>query len=196
MKCRIATIKRKTFETNIIVKLNLDGTGKYQIDTGLGFFNHMLELFAKHSLIDLNIKAKGDLYVDEHHIIEDIGICLGQAIGVALGEKRGIGRYGFWAPLDEAVAQAIVDLSGRPYLVWNAKFKREKIGDVPTELFEDFFQALANNLKANIHINLPYGRNEHHMIEAIFKAFARSLRMALTLDKRQKKIIPTTKGKL
>ncbi len=196
MKPRIATIRRKTTETNIAVKINLAGTGKYQIDTGIGFFNHLLEQLAKHALIDLDITAKGDLLVDEHHTVEDVGICLGQAITKALGNKLGIGRYGFWIPLDEALAQVVIDLGGRPYLVWKVKFKREKIGDLPTELFEDFFQALANNLNANIHVNLPYGRNEHHMIEAVFKAFARSLRLAITLDKRQLKILPTTKGKL
>lgn len=196
MKNRIAKINRKTTETKIVIKVNLDGIGKYKIDTDIGFLNHLLELFSKHSLIDLTIKAKGDLVVDEHHTVEDVGMVLGQAINQALGNKRDIGRYGFWAPMDEALAQTAIDLSGRPYLVWNVKFKREKIGDLPTELFEDFFKAFADNLKASIHINLAYGRNEHHMIEAIIKALARSLRLAISLDKRQLNILPTTKGKL
>lgn len=196
MKLRTASIKRKTNETDIAIRVNLDGTGKYQIATGIGFLDHMLKLFSKHSLINLVIKAMGDLSVDEHHTVEDVGICLGQAINKAMGNKRGIGRYGFWIPMDEALAQVALDLGGRPYLVWNVKFKREKIGEMPAELFQDFFQALAVNLNANIHVNLPYGRNEHHLIEAIFKAFARSLRLATTIDKRQQNILPTTKGKL
>lgn len=185
MKKRIATIKRKTPETDIVVKVNLDGRGKYQIDTGIGFFNHMLELFSKHSLIDLSIKAKGDLNVDEHHTVEDVGICLGVAICKALGDKRGIERYGFLLPMDESLIEVAVDLGGRPYLVWNVKFRQEKIGALPTELFEDFFRAVANNLRANIHINLRYGRNEHHIAEAIFKAFAKALKSAITREKRK-----------
>lgn len=182
---RKAKIKRETKETEILIEVNLDGKGKYQIDTGIGFFNHLLELFSKHSLIDLKIKAKGDLNVDEHHTIEDVGICLGKAIRKALGKKKGIERYGFLLPMDESLVEVAIDLGGRPYLVWNVKFKREKIGDFPTELFEDFFRALANNLKENIHINLRYGRNEHHLAEAIFKGFAKALNMAISQDKRK-----------
>lgn len=176
---RKAKIKRKTTETDIFVELNLDGKGKYQIDTGIGFLDHMLELFSKHSLIDLKIKAKGDLNVDEHHTVEDVGICLGKALRKAMGDKKGIERYGFLLPMDESLAEVAIDLGNRPYLIWNVIFKRQKIGDMPTELFEDFFKALADNLQANIHITLRYGRNEHHIAESIFKAFGRALRMAI-----------------
>lgn len=194
MQTRIAIIQRKTNETDIMVKINLDGTGIYKIDTGIGFLDHMLEQLSRHSLIDLDIEISGDLKVDEHHTAEDVGICIGEAITQALGDKRGIGRYGFFVPIDEALSEVVIDLGGRPYLVWKAKFKREKIGDMPTELFEDFFKALSDNLRANIHINSKYGRNEHHMIESIFKAFARALRMAINEDKRIKYLLPTTKG--
>lgn len=193
---RKATIKRVTTETNITVTLNLDGTGKHEIDTGVGFLNHMLELFSKHSLIDLTIKAQGDLHIDEHHTVEDIGICLGQALLSALGDKRGIERYGFLLPMDEALAEVALDLGGRSCLVWNVQFEREKIGDLPTELFEDLFKAIADNLRANIHVNLRYGRNEHHKAESIFKAFARALRFAVSRDKRAKDLLPSTKGLL
>jgi len=196
MTSRIATIKRKTTETDISVAVNLDGTGTYSIDTGVGFLNHMLELFSKHSLIDLTIRAQGDVQVDEHHLIEDVGICLGQVLRKAIQDKKGIERYGFLLPMDEALAEVAVDLGGRSYLVWNATFKREKIGDMPTELFEDFFQAVADNLQANIHINVKYGRNEHHIAECIFKAFARALRFAVSRNERSKNLLPSTKGKL
>lgn len=193
---RTASLHRKTTETDITIKLNLDGTGHYQIDTGIGFFNHMLELFSKHSLIDLTIRVKGDLHVDEHHTVEDTGIALGQALKQALGDKRGIERYGFLLPMEETLAEVALDLGGRSYLVWNVPFKREKIGDMPTELFEDFFKALADNLLANLHINLKYGRNEHHMIEGVFKAFARTMRFAISQDPRARDLLPSTKGVL
>ena len=193
---RKATIRRKTRETEIEVSLNLDGTGVSSIDTGVGFLDHMLELFSKHSLIDLRIKVRGDLQVDEHHSVEDTGIVLGEALRKALGSKKGIERYGFLLPMDESLAEVAIDLSGRSYLVWNVLFKREKIGDMPTELFEDFFKALADNLGANIHINLRYGRNEHHKAEAIFKAFGRAVKAAISKDSRMKNSLPTTKGKL
>lgn len=196
MKKRKNIRKRKTTETSITVKINLDGTGKYKIDTGVGFFDHMLELFSRHSLIDLEIKVKGDLYVDEHHTVEDVGIVLGEAIRTALGDKRGIERYGFLLPMDETLAEVALDLSGRSYLVWNVEFKREKIGDMPTELFEEFFKALSDNLLANLHVNLRYGKNDHHKAEAIFKAFARALRFAVSRDKRAASLLPSTKGKL
>ena len=196
MRTRTATIKRKTKETDITITVNLDGTGKYQVDTGIGFLNHMLELFSKHSLIDLMLSVKGDLNVDEHHTIEDVGICLGEALRKAIGNKKGIERYGFLLPMDEALAEVAIDLSGRPYLVWNVNFKREKISDMPTELFEDFFKSIADSLQANIHINVKYGRNEHHIAESIFKAFARALRFAVSRDKRAKDLLPSTKGKL
>ena len=196
MNTRTSTISRKTTETDITITINLDGTGKYQVDTGIGFLNHMLELFSKHSLIDLTVKAAGDLKVDEHHTVEDIGICFGEALRKALGDKKGIERYGFLLPMDEALAEVAIDLSGRSCLVWNVSFKREKIGDMPTELFEDFFKAVADNLRTNIHINVKYGRNEHHIAESIFKAFARALKFAVSRDRRAKDLLPSTKGKL
>ncbi len=196
MNNRIATVKRKTTETDITLTLNLDGTGEYRVESGIGFLNHMLELFSKHSLIDLTLTVSGDLEVDEHHTVEDTGICLGLAIRKALGDKRGIERYGFLLPMDEALAEVAIDLGGRSYLVWNVNFMRENIGDMPTELFEDFFKAVADNLQANIHINLRYGRNEHHKAEAVFKAFARALRLAVARDERRPDFLPTTKGQL
>ena len=196
MKARTASVKRTTTETDITVTVGLDGTGTYRVETGIGFLNHMLELFSKHSLIDLEVSAKGDLQVDEHHTVEDVGICLGQALLKALGDKRGMQRYGFLLPMDEALAEVALDLGGRPVLVWNAEFKREMVGDMPTELFQDFFKAVADNLQANIHINLRYGRNEHHKSEAIFKAFARALRFAVSQDERAADLMPSTKGPL
>jgi imidazoleglycerol phosphate dehydratase HisB len=196
MRTRTATINRETTETDISVTVNLDGIGKYQVETGIGFLNHMLELFSKHSLIDLTVKAKGDLKIDEHHTVEDIGICLGEALRKAVGDKKGIERYGFLLPMDEALAEVAIDLGRRSCLVWNVTFKREKIGDMPTELFEDFFKAIADNLQANIHINVKYGRNEHHIAESVFKSFARALRFAVSRDKRAKDLLPSTKGKL
>lgn len=196
MTKRTAIVRRKTKETNVFVRVNLDGIGKYEVDTGIGFLNHMLELLSKHSLIDLSIRTKGDLNVDDHHTVEDVGICLGDAIRKALGSKRGIERYGFLSPMDEALAEVSIDLSGRPYLVWNITFRREKIGDMSTELFEDFFRAIANNLQAAIHVNLKYGRNEHHMIESIFKAFAKALKFAVKRDEGLRELLPSTKGRL
>jgi len=196
MKARTSRISRKTKETDVKVSVNLEGKGKYKVETGIGFLNHMLELFSKHSLIDITVKAKGDLEIDEHHTVEDVGICLGKALRKALDDKKGIERYGFLLPMDEALAEVAIDLGGRSYLVWNASFKREKIGDMPTELFEDFFKSVADNLKANIHINVKYGRNEHHIAESIFKSFARALRFAVSRDKRAKDLLPSTKGKL
>ena len=193
---RISEIERKTTETEIYLNLNLDGSGNHKIETGIGFFDHMLELFSKHALIDLTIFAKGDLHVDEHHLVEDTGIVLGEALREALGDKRGIERYGFLLPMDETLAEVALDLGGRPYLVWNVDFKREMLGKMPTELFEEFFRALADNLQANIHINLKYGKNEHHMAEGIMKAFARAMRFAIMQDERMKGLLPSTKGKL
>lgn len=187
---------RKTKETDIKIGVNINGMGKYEINTGIGFFNYMLELFSKHSLIDLRVEVKGDLNVDEHHTVEDIGIVLGQALKEALGDKKGIRRYGFLLPMDESLAEVAIDLGGRPYLVFNVPFKRDQIGDMPTELFEDFFKALSDNLCANIHINLRYGRNDHHKAEAVFKAFAKALKSAVDKDLRAKDLLPSTKGKL
>lgn len=191
---RIGSVKRETSETSISVFLNLDGTGMYQINTGLNFLNHMLEQFSKHSLIDLFIKAKGDLEIDEHHTAEDTALALGEALTNALGTKKGIKRYGFLLPMDDTLAEVALDLGGRPYLVFNCDFKRERVGDLPTELIEHFLKSLSDALKANIHINVRYSRNEHHKIEAIFKAFAKAMRMACEFDTRLKNSLPSTKG--
>lgn len=193
---RTAEVERNTNETQIKVKLSLDGKGAYDIRTGVGFLDHMLCLLAKHGLFDLELGAKGDLEVDEHHTVEDIGIVLGQAFRQALGDKKGITRYGFFIlPMDEALAQVAVDLGGRSCLVWDAEFKRKTIGDFPTELAYDFFEAFASNCGANMNIRLLSGRNEHHKMEAIFKAFARAMRMACEPDERSPGI-PSTKGVL
>ncbi len=193
---RVATVERKTTETEIFLRCNLDGQGTFSIDTGIKFFDHMLEQFSKHSLVDLDINASGDLETDDHHTIEDVGLALGQALRDALGDRTGIKRYGFLLPMDDTLAEVAVDLGGRPYLVFNSDFKREKVGDLPTEMVEHFFRSLSETLKGNIHICARYSRNEHHKIEAIFKAFAKSLRMAVEADPRQKNQLPTTKGTL
>ncbi len=189
---RIALTTRTTKETNITVKINLDGTGQSSIHTGLGFFDHMLEQIAKHSLIDLQIEAKGDLHIDEHHTIEDTAITLGETFLTALGDKRGIERYGFCLPMDDCLAQVSLDFGGRPWLVWEAEFKREKIGEVPTEMFFHFFKSFSDSAKCNLNIKVE-GTNEHHKIEAIFKAFAKSIKMAV---KKEGYLLPTTKGTL
>src|SRR5436309_2137137 len=193
---RSAEISRKTKETDIRLALNLDGSGKSAARTGVGFFDHMLDLLARHSLLDLSVDAKGDLDVDAHHTVEDVGIVLGQAIEKALGEKRGICRYG-WAivPMDESLAQVAIDLSGRPAFVFKAKFPRATIGDFPVELVEEFFKSLATNAKMNLHVAVPYGTNNHHIAEAIFKATAKALRQAVTHDPRNTDV-PSTKGSL
>jgi imidazoleglycerol-phosphate dehydratase len=193
---RSAEISRQTKETRVKVALNLDGTGKSSPETGVGFLNHMLDLFARHSLIDLTVNAEGDLEVDAHHTVEDVGIVLGQVLEKALGDKRGIYRYG-WAnlPMDESLAEVALDLSGRPAFVFNVKFTSGSIGDFPTELIEEFFKALANSAKMNLHITVPYGTNNHHIAEAIFKATARALRQAVSLDPRNNDV-PSTKGSL
>ena len=190
---RAAQIERKTSETQINVALNLDGSGENEIETGIGFLDHMLELFSKHSSIDLDIVAKGDLEVDTHHTVEDVGIVIGHAIQKALGDKKGIQRYGFLLPMDESLARVAIDLSGRRELVWKADFKREKIGDMPTEMFSHFFKSLAYNSAMTLNIQVE-GSNEHHKIEAIFKAFARALKMAVKRTDSQS--IPSTKGQL
>jgi len=193
---RQAGKKRVTKETSISVRLNLDGSGESRIKTGVGFFDHMLDLLARHSLIDLDIEATGDLHIDAHHTVEDVGIVLGEALLEALGDKRGIYRYG-WAivPMDESLAQVAIDLSGRPAFVFNVEFQREAIGSFPAELIEEFFRALSNSLKMNLHIQVPYGGNNHHVAEAIFKAVAKALRQAVSPDERNKGL-PTTKGML
>lgn len=191
---RSASFERSTSETSIRVTVDLDGRGEARIDTGIGFFDHMLELLAKHSGVDLDIRAEGDLEVDEHHTVEDVGLALGEALSRALGDRRGIRRYGFLLPMDESLAQVAIDLGGRPYLVFNVELSRERVGELPTELVHDFFKALSDTLKANVHINLHYGRNDHHKIEAVFKAFARALRAAVEDDPRFGDQVPSTKG--
>jgi imidazoleglycerol-phosphate dehydratase/histidinol-phosphatase len=188
-------LERKTTETSIQVEVSLDGTGRYQIKTGVGFFDHMLAQLAKHSMIDMDIRVEGDLHVDEHHTVEDTGLALGEAIRQALGDKRGIERYGFLLPMDESLAQVAIDLGGRPYLVFKATFERERVGEFPTELVEDFFRALADGLRGNLHIKVE-GRNDHHKIEAIFKGVAKALKQAVSYDPRSASLLPSTKGVL
>lgn len=191
---RKAVIKRNTKETDISVSINLDGTGQSNIKTGLIFFDHMLEQIARHGLIDLEIRCDGDLEVDEHHSIEDTAIALGQAIRRAISDnKAGIQRYGFNLPMDEAQANVAIDLSDRPYLEWNVELKREYVGDFPTEMLEHFFYSLAMNARATLHVSAD-GKNEHHIIEAIFKGFAKALRFSISRNERIKGILPTTKG--
>lgn len=191
---RMAFVCRKTAETDICMMVNLDGCGNYKIDTGVKFLDHMLEQFSKHSLVDLFIRADGDLLVDEHHTVEDVAMVLGQILNKALGERRGVRRYAFTLPMDDTMVELALDLGGRTYLVFNAKFMREKVGDLPTELVEHFFRSLSESLRSNIHINVRYSRNEHHQIEAIFKAFARTFRLAAELDERLTDQLPSTKG--
>lgn len=185
---------RKTKETDVLIELNLDGDGAANIKTGLNFFDHMLEQIARHGQIDLRIEATGDLHIDEHHTIEDVGIALGEAFAEALADKRGLERYGFCLPMDDALAQVAIDFGGRNWFVWNAEFKREKIGDVPTEMFHHFFKSFSDNAKCNLNVQVE-GENEHHKIESVFKAFARALKMAVARDKNSK-VLPTTKGSL
>jgi imidazoleglycerol-phosphate dehydratase len=193
---RQAKIARKTGETSIKLSLTLDGTGEYRIETPIPFLNHMLELFARHGLFDLTIKASGDTDVDFHHTVEDIGICLGKAFQKALGEKKGIIRYGHASvPMDETLTQVTVDLSGRPFLIFKADLPKEKVGEFDLELAEEFFRSFTNHLKANLHIHLLYGENLHHILESMFKATARALRQSTALDDRQVGI-PSTKGTL
>lgn len=191
---RVAEIKRETKETKIHIKVNLDGTGKANIDTGLKFFDHMLDQIARHGQMDLDIKVDGDLEVDEHHTIEDTGITLGEVFHKALGNKLGIERYGFCLPMDDCLASAAIDFGGRNWLVWEADFKREKVGDMPTEMFHHFFKSFTDGAKANLNIKAE-GTNEHHKIEAIFKALAKAIKMAVKQDK-EKMILPSTKGML
>jgi imidazoleglycerol-phosphate dehydratase len=194
---RSAAIHRKTNETDIRLKLNLDGRGKSSITTGIRFFDHMLDLVARHGAFDLEITAKGDLDVDQHHTVEDVGIALGEAVVKALGSKRGILRAGYFLmPMDETLAAAAVDLSGRPHCIVNAKISARRVGDFQTELTEDFFQGFAQAAHANVHLRALYGRSSHHQVEAMFKAFARALRFAVSRDKRLRHVLPSTKGLL
>ncbi|WP_415182291.1 imidazoleglycerol-phosphate dehydratase HisB [Phaeovulum sp.] len=194
---RTASIKRKTAETGITVLVNLDGTGTYDNQTGVGFFDHMLDQLARHSLIDMTIRAKGDLHIDDHHTVEDTGIALGQALTAALGDKRGIRRYGhFNLAMDDAQLACALDLSARPFLVWNVDFPTAKIGTFDTELVREFFQALATHGGITLHVDKVHGFNSHHIAEAAFKAVARALRMAVEPDPRMGDVLPSTKGAL
>ena len=192
---RAASLHRKTRETDVHVDVSIEGTGAYEISTGIGFFDHMLAQLARHSRIDMKIQAHGDLEIDEHHTVEDVGIVLGETLRQALGRKRGIDRFGFAAPLDEALAEVTIDLSGRQYISFHCEFGREQVGGLPTELVEDFFRAFAGGLQATMHIKCR-GRNDHHKVEAIFKAVAQALKAAVRIDSRTRRLLPTTKGML
>ena len=197
MADRTAELSRQTKETKVKLSLNLDGAGKASCETGVGFFDHMLDLLSRHSLIDLTVRAEGDLEVDAHHTVEDVGIVLGQALEKALGDKKGIGRYG-WAivPMDESLAQVAVDLSGRSAFVYNVAFGGPSIGSFATELVGEFLRALCNSARMNLHVAVPYGTNNHHIAEAVFKATARALRQAVSRDDRAADQVPSTKGSL
>jgi len=191
---RSATIRRKTAETDIRLRLVLDGRGKSRVQTGIRFFDHMLDLVARHGAFDLQINARGDLDVDQHHTVEDVGIALGEAVREALGSKRGILRAGYFLmPMDETLAAVAIDLSGRPHCIVNAKIKAQRVGDFTVEVLEDFFQGFAQASRANVHLRCLYGRSSHHQIEAMFKAFARALRFAVSRDLRLKNVLPSTK---
>ncbi|MDP1526654.1 MAG: imidazoleglycerol-phosphate dehydratase HisB [Rhodocyclaceae bacterium] len=194
---RTADIHRTTLETQIRVKLDLEGTGKSQLATGVGFFDHMLDQIARHGLIDMQVDARGDLHIDAHHTVEDVGITLGQALAQALGDKKGLTRYGHaYVPLDEALSRVVVDLSGRPGLEFNVDFVRPRIGDFDVDLVREFFQGLVNHAGITVHIDNLRGVNAHHQAETVFKAFARALRMAMTVDPRLGEAVPSTKGSL
>lgn len=192
---RIAKVNRKTKETSIEAEINLDGKGIFKIDTGIGFLNHMLEQLSKHSLVDINLRAKGDLHIDLHHTTEDSGIVIGEAIAKALGDKRGIKRYAHaYIPMDETLTRVSLDISNRPYLIWNVKLKVEKLGEMDTELFKEWFQAFSQSAGITLHIENIYGDNSHHIIESCFKGLARALRLALEKDSRAGDSLPSTKG--
>ena len=194
---RTGSITRTTHETDIAVAVNLDGTGAYDVSTGIGFLDHMIEQFSRHSLIDITCRIKGDLHVDQHHTTEDSAIAIGQALSQALGDKAGIGRYGTaYSPMDEALCRVALDISGRPWLVWKAEFSQPRLGEMDTELFEHWFQSIAQALGITLHIELLYGQNNHHIVEGIFKGFARAMRQAVELDPRKGGAIPSTKGQL
>ena len=194
---RTATITRKTSETDIFVELNIDGTGSYEVETGIGFLDHMLEQLSRHSLIDLKVRVNGDLHIDQHHTTEDSGIAIGEALAKALADKKGITRYGHaYAPMDETLTRAAIDISGRPFLVWKVEFSQAKLGDFDTELFRVWFHAFAGAAGITLHVETLYGRNNHHIIESAFKATARALRTAVTIDPRKADSVPSTKGTL
>lgn len=194
---RTGSITRTTHETDIQVEVNLDGTGAFDVSTGIGFLDHMIEQFSRHSLIDITCRIRGDLHVDQHHTTEDSAIAIGQALNQALGDKAGIGRYGqVYSPMDEALARVALDISGRPWLVWKAEFTQPRLGEMDTELFEHWFQSIAQAVGITLHIECLYGQNNHHVIEGIFKGFARAMRTAVEIDPRKGGAIPSTKGVL
>ncbi len=194
---RTARIARKTHETDIVVEVNLDGSGAYDVSTGIGFLDHMIEQFSRHSLIDITCRIEGDLHVDQHHTTEDSAIAIGQAITEALGDKAGIGRYGSaYSPMDETLSRVSLDISGRPFLVWHARFTQERLGEMDTELFEHWFHSISQAAGITLHIELLYGDNNHHVCESIFKGFARAMRHAVERDPRKGGAIPSTKGQL
>ena len=192
---RTASVNRNTKETEIAVEVNLDGTGQYDISTGIGFLDHMIEQFSRHSMIDITCRIKGDLHVDQHHTAEDSAIAIGQAILKALGDKGGIMRYGSaYSPMDETLSRVALDISGRPYFVWKAAFTQERLGEMDTELFEHWFHSIADAVGLTLHIELLYGKNNHHIAESIYKGFARAMRQAIEIDPRKGGAIPSTKG--
>jgi imidazoleglycerol-phosphate dehydratase len=194
---RRASVTRKTKETAISASVDLDGTGAYEIATGVGFLDHMIEQLARHSLIDITLKAEGDLHIDQHHTTEDAGIVLGQAVAKALGDKKGIARYGFaYLPMDETLTRVALDVSGRPFVMWRVAFTRSKIGEMDTELFREWFQAFAQHAGLTLHVETLYGDNSHHIAETCYKALARALRQAIAIDERQGGRVPSTKGQL
>ena len=194
---RSATVERKTTETTIAVTVNLDGQGRYDVKTGVGFLDHMVEQLSRHSLVDIDLKATGDLHIDYHHTTEDSAIAVGQAFSKALGDRKGICRYGSaLIPMDETLTRVAIDLSNRPYLVWNVQFTRDKVGEMDTELFREWFQAFAQAAGATLHVETLYGENSHHIIESAFKALARALREAVEIDPRKADAVPSTKGSL
>lgn len=197
MSERKASISRNTLETQISVELNLDGRGTTSFDTGVPFLEHMMDQIGRHGMIDLQVKCKGDTHIDDHHTVEDIGITIGQAVTEAVGDKRGIRRYGHaYVPLDEALSRVVVDFSGRPGLIMNVEFTQKRVGNFDTELFYEFFQGFSNHARVTLHIDCLRGHNAHHQIETIFKAFGRAVRMALEVDPRMENILPSTKGAL
>lgn len=196
-QARTGTVQRKTAETSIAITVNLDGTGAYNVSTGIGFLDHMVEQFAKHSLIDVSMKVEGDLHVDQHHTTEDSAIALGQALSEALDDKAGIGRYGHaYSPMDETLSRVALDISGRPFLVWKAGFTQEKLGEWDTELIEHWFHSVAQSAGLTLHCELLYGTNNHHICESLYKGFARAMRTAVERDARKGGAIPSTKGQL
>lgn len=194
---RTGLVERKTNETNISVEVDLDGAGRYDVNTGIGFLDHMLEQLSRHSLIDLKVEANGDLHIDAHHTTEDSGISIGQAVAKALGDRKGISRYGSaYVPMDETLTRVAIDLSNRPYLVWKVKFTQDRLGEMDTELFKEWFQAFAQAAGATLHVECLYGENNHHIVESCFKALARALRAAVEVDPRKANAVPSTKGVL